>query len=208
MMSMGLNRFVGGALLFAAVNCGPPPAPTQHDIPGFGHEKGEPRAPITIVEFVDFGCSACATFALATLPSIERDWIAQGRARIRLIPYDALGTGRAAAAAAECAAQQKNFWPMHDLLFERQKEWLGRRGQRELFEKWGEELGLNVVRFRNCAQSYAVAESLKKNTRVAKARGVPGTPAFLVNGRPIVGALPYADFATALNAAAGTGRTN
>jgi protein-disulfide isomerase len=157
---------------------------------------------VVIIEFADFSCTACAAFAKQTLPSIEREWIATGRARLRIIPFDALGTGRSAARAAECAAQQNAFWPMHDLIFARQKEWLGRRGQRDRFSEWATQLGLDADEFRACWASDQGKQYLERNTRLAREHGVPGTPAFAVNGRPLVGALPYPEFDAALEAAA------
>ncbi len=96
---------------------------------------------------------------------------------------------------------------MHDLLFARQKEWLGRlgrRGQQERFAEWAAELGLDAQRFRACWDSDRSAERLERNTRLARANGVPGTPAFVVNGQALVGALPYGAFAAALETAAAT----
>src|SRR5262245_30362214 len=122
----------------------------RYDFPESGHEKGARTARIVIVEFADFSCSACASFARQTLPQIERDWIATGRARLRIIPFDALKSGRFATRAAECAGEQQAFWPMHDLLFARQKEWIGRRGQRDRFASWATELGLDAEVFRTC----------------------------------------------------------
>jgi protein-disulfide isomerase len=173
----------------------------RYDLPESGHEKGAPTARIVILEFADFSCAACAAFAQQTLPSIEREWIATGRARLRIIPFDALGTGRSAARAAECAAQQNAFWPMHDLLFARQKEWLGRRGQRDQFIAWATQLGLDPDEFRACWSSDQGKQHLERNTRLARQHGVPGTPAFAVNGRALVGALPYPEFQAALEAA-------
>jgi protein-disulfide isomerase len=172
-----------------------------YDFPGIGHEKGNPAARIVIIEFADFGCSACALFAEQALPQIEREWIATGRARIRVIPLGVLRLGRGAGQAAECASRQGAFWPMHDLLYARRQEWIGRRGQRARFEGWATELGMNAERFRACLKSDPGKLWLKRNTNLAQNHGVPGTPAFVVNGRAIVGALPYRDFAAALEAA-------
>lgn len=179
-------------------------ARAQHnfDVPASSHELGDPKAKIVIVEFGDFGCSACAVFARTTMPAIHRDWIATGRARVQFIPFDLLRTGRLAARAAECAAEQDKFWPMHDVLFERQKDWLGRGGQPEKFAGWAGELGLDGERFGTCWEEDPSKEPLDQNTKLARSLGVRGTPTFLVNGMVIVGALLYEDFAAVLERAA------
>jgi protein-disulfide isomerase len=173
------------------------------DLPGVGHERGDAGADIVIIEFADFACTACAQFAQETLPSIERDWIATGRARLRVLPFDALKSGRVAARAAECAGEQNAFWEMHDLLYARHKDWLAHSGQRAIFEGWAAELHLDMNRFRVCWNSNLGRKHLQRNTTLARTHGVPATPAFTVNGRPIVGALRYADFAAVLQKAAG-----
>ncbi|MGH7460079.1 MAG: DsbA family protein [Longimicrobiales bacterium] len=83
---------------------------------------------------------------------------------------------------------------------------LGRRGQHERFTHWARELGLDTARFRACWKSEHWARQLVLNTQLARTNGVPGTPAFVVNGRPLVGDLPYSDFAAALEAAARSAR--
>jgi protein-disulfide isomerase len=168
------------------------------DLPGVGHEKGDAGADIVIIEFADFACTACAQFAQETLPYIQREWIATGRARLRLLPFDALKSGRVAARAAECAGEQNAFWEMHDVLFARHRDWLAHRGQREIFEGWAAGLNLDMKRFRACWNSSLGRKQLERNTRLARTYGVPATPAFSVNGRPIVGALRYSDFAGVL----------
>jgi protein-disulfide isomerase len=179
-----------------------------YDLHGFGHEQGNPGASVVIIEFADFACGACAAFAEQTLPQVERDWIATGRARIRVIPLGIIAGGRSGGQAAHCAAEQDAFWPMHDLLYARRKEWLMRRGQRAKFESWARELGLNVTRFRECLGSDPWKVWLQENTRLAQTHGVPGTPAFVINGRPIVGALSYDQFAAALESASAPERSS
>ena len=155
-----------------------------------------------LIEFADFGCTACAAFARETLPRLEREWIATGRARLRVIPIDVLRSGRLAARAGQCAAEQGKFWPMQNLLFLQQRAWLGKRGQHDKFEEFALKIGVDTSRFRTCWKNEENSVRLIRNTELARLHGVPGTPAFLVNGKPAVGALPYAFFSAALDSAA------
>lgn len=169
------------------------------DVPAASHRRGDPNAKVVIVEFGDFGCSACAAFARGTMPLIKREWIDTGRARVQFVSFDLLRTGRLAARAAECAAEQDAFWPMHDLIYERHKDWLGRGGQDDKFTEWAvEELGLNARQFVTCWDEDPSKEAIDQNTKLARSLGVRGTPTFLVNGKVVVGALPYEDFAAIL----------
>ena len=185
-------------LALVAATCSPPRGGGRGGLGGVGHEKGQAEAAIVLIEFVDFACSACATFARETLPYIEREWVDSGRLRIRLVPLDVLRLGRDAATAALCAGEQNAFWPMHDRIFARREEWLGRMGQRAIFEGFAAGLHLDEASFRACWTSERPRQSIDRNNALARSHGVPGTPAFTVNGRPIVGALPYAGFARLL----------
>jgi protein-disulfide isomerase len=157
-----------------------------------------------ILEFADFACAACAAFARETLPQVEQEWIETGRVRLRVVPFDPGGVSRGAARAAECAAEQQAFWPMHDLLFEHQKEWVGRRGQGEKFEAWAADLGIDLDKFRKCWVSEAARRTVDGNTLIVRSYRVPGTPAFVINGRALVGALPYGKFTAVLDSALST----
>src|SRR5262249_49605606 len=112
-----------------------------------------------------------------------------------------LGHGWTAARAAECAGQQDAYWPMHERLFAHQQEWLGklgRRGQYLEFTRWVTEMGLDTIQFHACWKGRSWAEQVERNTRLARRNAVPGTPTFVVNGKPLVGDLPYDEFAKAL----------
>src|SRR5881628_2783703 len=91
--------------------------------------KGRRDAPVTVYEMSDFQCPYCRDFALNTLPTLEREYVASGKVRFVFInlPLTKLHANAVAAAeAAMCAAQQQKFWPMHDLLFQRQAVWAAR----------------------------------------------------------------------------------
>lgn len=70
----------------------------------------------------DFECPACAQFAFDTLPTIERDYVADGKVKLVLWhkPLRQHIRAVAAASAAECAGESGQFWAMHDLLFANQ----------------------------------------------------------------------------------------
>jgi protein-disulfide isomerase len=122
-----------------------------------------------------------------------------------VVPFDAMLAGRGAARAAACAAEQDRFWDMHDLLFEQQAEWRGRVMQRRRFKAMAALLGLDMTAFDECWSANRSRDELKRHTLLARGYGVPGTPTFFVNGRPLVGALAYREFAEHLEAAESSG---
>lgn len=86
--------------------------------------KGDPDAPVVIVEYSDFQCPFCRRWYTEVLPQLEErigDEIALAFAHFPLSQIHA--NAEAAHVAAECAGEQGKFWEMHDLLFDRQWEW-------------------------------------------------------------------------------------
>ena len=95
-----------------------------------------------------------------------------------------------AAEASLCANDQGKFWEMHDLMFEDQ------RGLSvEALTKKAESLELDGSTFETCLTSNKYAEQVKQDVMDGTVVGVTGTPAVFVNGRPLVGNVPYGELA-------------
>jgi protein-disulfide isomerase len=167
-----------------------------------GHAMGDPDAPVAVVEYADFACSACAEFALETWPRVRRELVESGRVHWRLVPFS-LGFrhGRRAARAAECAARQDGFWAMHDALFAGQGRWMRPRRPEDTFEEMAEALGLESAALRRCIDDDGPQDHLNRAQTEAEEAGVRATPTFLVNGRPVLGALPFDMFVQTVEAA-------
>lgn len=186
----------GGSAPSAVPTADAAAAPGKIDLSGLGYSRGSPSAPVTVVEFSDFGCPYCGKFALESLPELSREFIESGQVRWQYIPFE-LGifpNGGQAALAAECAGEQERFWEMHDLLYMRQREWKPSAAPEPLFRGYAQSLGLNLARFGSCYRENRPAERIALNNRVAAELGVRATPSFLVNGRPVEGALPTDQF--------------
>lgn len=169
-----------------------------------GHALGDPEAPVTVVEYADFACSACAEFAVDTWPRVRRELVESGRVYWRVVPFS-LGFrhGRRAARAGECAAIQGGFWPMHDALFAEQGRWMEPRRPEDTFEEIAEGMGLDPTALRECIDDEVPEDRLDRAQDEAEDAGVRATPTFLVNGRPVLGALPFDMFVQAVEAAGG-----
>jgi protein-disulfide isomerase len=157
--------------------------------------KGDPAAPVTIVEYTDYQCPYCARHATSTLPLVLVEMIDTGRAHyiIKDFPLDNIHPeARAAAVAARCAGEVDAYWPMHDALFLRQQEWSGLgNGINGYLATLAGDLGLDVTDFETCQASGRYDGVVQANLEEGLALGVRGTPAFFINGFPISGAQPY-----------------
>jgi protein-disulfide isomerase len=162
------------------------------------HFKGEPDAPVTIIEFSDFRCHFCDVFADEAGQQIDTTYIDEGL--VRLGYHHAAYQGEQslwAAEASECAAAQDAFWLYHDYLFEVAGE---RDFSRDNLKAFAGELDLDTDAFDSCMESGEYAEVVLGETARAQTIGVRGTPSFLINGEPLVGAQPYANFERVIEA--------
>jgi len=168
-----------------------------------GYDRGAKHAPVTVIEFADFGCRYCAQFALATYPTLADEFVKSGKVRWKYVPF-VLGmfpNGDQAARAAECAADQgtKAFDRMHDQLFRRQGEWSRNGDPTGLFRSYAQAAGLDTTRFTACYAGHEPDGRIRASNELADRMGVRATPTFFVNGYRIEGALPAEQFRTLLN---------
>lgn len=99
-----------------------------------------------------------------------------------------------AAEASECAADQGQFWPYHDLVFSRQAGENQGAFNKDKLLALAQELKLDMAQFGPCLTNDQTLDRVKGDTQEGQQVGVRGTPTFFVNGRAVVGALPLQDF--------------
>jgi protein-disulfide isomerase len=98
------------------------------------------------------------------------------------------------AEASECAAEQDAFWAYHDLLYDRQAGENRGAFNKDNLKQFAADLGLDTQAFNACLDSGKHTSLVRTETATAQSLGVRGTPAFLVNGQPLVGAQPFETF--------------
>jgi len=152
-----------------------------------GVERGDPNAPITIMEFGDFQCPSCQQFATFVKPPIDAAYVDEGIARFVFHDYPIVSAhpyAFFAARAARCALDQGSqyFWPFHDQLFSHQSTWAASPGPpMNLFEDYAATLGLDVEDFAGCLDSDRHADVISANMRLGIELGVSGTPTIFVS---------------------------
>jgi protein-disulfide isomerase len=161
-------------------------------IPKMRHFKGDPNAPVTIIEFADFQCPFCGRFFASIEPQINEAYIKSGKVRLGYWNFAFLGDESIwAAESAECAADQDKFWEYHDKLYASQSGENKGAFNKENLKKFAEELGLDTKLFNECLDSGKYTSLIKEDTSTSSALGVQSTPTFLVNGQSVVGAQPF-----------------
>lgn len=161
---------------------------------------GRADAPVTIVEYSDFNCAYCLRFHQESYPVIVRDYIDTGKARFVYKQFAILvPDSTAAAVASECAAEQGKFWVFHDLLFARRAE--GASLSAQVLDAAAVEANLDAAQFAVCRAAKPASDRAQADMNEAQQLGFRGTPAFLINGKPIVGAQPVEVFRQVLDEA-------
>lgn len=160
---------------------------------GGSPSRGNPKAPVTILEFSDFQCPYC----VRARPVVQRVREAYGdkvRFVFRHFPLDFHAQAQKAGEAAACAGEQEKFWEMHDLLWESPSKL-----QVADLKAHAGALGLDGAAFSACLDSGRHASLVERDLAAGQGYGVSGTPAFFVNGRPLVGAQPFEAFAKVID---------
>ena len=161
--------------------------------------RGNPKAPVTMIEFSDYECPYCGK-AFPTVEQLRREYGDALRIAHRCYPMPAHEYARPACAAARAAGAQGKYWEMHEYLFTHQ-ETLNTLAHAN-FGPAALALGLDWQRFKTEYDRLHADESwIEKEIKLGESWGVKGTPAFFVNGEKVDGAQPIEKFRTAIDAA-------
>jgi protein-disulfide isomerase len=166
-------------------------APSTPSIPKGSPTRGPAKAPVTIQVFSDFQCPFCSR-VLPSLTELEKRYAGRVRFVWRNMPLSFHKDARPAAQLAmEAHAQKGNaaFWRMHDLLFANQSSL-----DRGALEGYAQKVGLDLARVRTALDPGSPERALDEDEAAARAAGVNGTPAFLINGYSLSGAQPLRAF--------------
>ncbi len=179
-----------------------PLAAQSADNPLATRSKGSPTAPVTVYEMSDFQCPYCKKFAEETFPEIERRYIRPGKVRWVFINFPLTSVHGHAAAAGElalCAAQQKGFWRIHDLLFQHQETWAPLKEAGPFFVSLADSAGLSKKTLLACLQAPETREALKAEAEGSQRSGATSTPTFYIEGGLMEGAVPVGVFKRVLD---------
>src|SRR6185295_2060178 len=86
------------------------------------HVLGDPKAPITLIEYASFTCPHCGHFTVAVLPEVKKQWIDTGKVKLIYRDFPLDQTALKAAQLAECSGKDKYFGVI-DMIFATQQKW-------------------------------------------------------------------------------------
>lgn len=164
---------------------------------------GAADAPVVMVNYSEFQCPFCGRFARDTAPELIERYVEPGLLRIEWRDFPYLGEeSTRAALAARAAAAQDAFWEFHDALFADQAD---TPNSGKLTEDYliglARDLDLDMPRFEDDFHDGAGEAAIRVDFDEGLSIGVNGTPTFLVNGTPVVGAQPLDVFVQTIETA-------
>ena len=175
---------------------------------------GDKNAPVTIIEFSDYQCPFCRKFWTEAYQQIKKDYIDTGKVKFvyRDFPLSSIHpAAEPAAEAANCVREKggdEAYYKMHDKIFQEGNKLDGgdpitgpvrgtaQFGATEL-KKWAKDLGYDID---SCLDSGKYTSEVQKDLADGQAAGGQGTPYFVINGKPLSGAQPFAAFKQVIDA--------
>jgi protein-disulfide isomerase len=163
------------------------------DTAGFeGYVLGAADAPVEIVEFADYQCHVCQTFASMEFPYVKERLIQTGRVRwvYRDFPLE-FRWSRLAMHAAACAEEQGRFWEMNEAIYSTFGDWTVSRDAGAVFRRLVRDLGMDVSAYDACMNSLRHAGRIQAMGEAGGRLGVHSTPTFMIGGQLFPGLLRY-----------------
>ena len=149
---------------------------------------GAADAPVTVVEFYDPECEACAAFH-PVVKKILKEYEGKVRFVARYMPLHP--NSLSAATFTEAAGEQGKYWQAQEMLFQKQPEWGTKHGapsglQADVdsyFKEYAMALGLDLNKMDAAFAENRYAAKIERDKKDGQSLGVRQTPTFFVNGR-------------------------
>ena len=165
----------------------PPEGEKQQTVRTDSHvlDDGGPDA-VTVVEFLDFECEACAAF-YPIVEDLREQHAGDITYVVRYFPLPGHINSTQAALAAEAAAEQDRFEDMYHRLFETQAQW-GEQSEEtpEVFRGFAADLGLDMAAYDAAVADPATLARVRADKDDGERLGVRSTPSFFIDGEPVV----------------------
>ncbi len=194
---------VGGALYYNSSKASPTPSntnkptnstaaakPSPIGIPANApsganppEQMGSPNAAVTLEEFADFQCGACAG-AHPTMNEIKSLYGSRIHFIYRNFPLEIAAHDKSyeAALAASAAGMQNKFWDMQNMLFSNQKAWTSDPTYKQIWKGYAQKIGLDMAKWENDMNGFGAKNRVEADIARGKAISITSTPTLFING--------------------------
>lgn len=206
-LTLGLAGCAGGQAtqptsLEAMLAAGTGPTLEMLKEPGPLPEKtmGDPKAPVTVIEYASLTCPHCRRFHADVFPRFKRNFIDTGKVYFIYREFPIGRTAGNAAVAARCVPEQHYFAANWKFLAT-QRQWVSQEVRPDAIYKIVQEFGLTRAAFDSCMQNQTIIEGLKQVKERGRRLGVTGTPTVFVGTDKRRGGVGYDDLVELIEAA-------
>ncbi len=154
---------------------------------------GTSSAGVTLIEYSDFQCPACAAY-YPLVSQLISEFEGKLLFAYRFFPLPNHKNGMIASQAGFAAHKQGKFKEMQDMLFINQNSWANEGNPQEIYIGYAIKIGLNIEQFIADMNSDETKKFIKKQYSEGAGIGVNSTPTFFVNGAKILNPRTYDDF--------------
>lgn len=156
-------------------------------------QVGSPSAKVTLVEYADFQCPACAAYGklIKQLLSERGDKILYA---YRNFPLPQHQNAKVAAYAAYASHLQGKFMDMDSLLYENQKDWTALGDPSNTFKDYAKKIGLDMTQFEKDFNADSTRKFVEDQQNAGYKLGIASTPTFFINGKQIDSPTNYEEF--------------
>jgi protein-disulfide isomerase len=155
--------------------------------------RGNPKAPVMIVEFSDYQCPYCHQVE-PTVKELLAKYGDKVSLSYRDFPLTSIHSqALIAAKASRCGLEQGKFWEYHDQLFTASKL------EKDDLIEYARNLKLDDKQFSSCLASEKYKADIDKDLQEGRKAGVSGTPGFFINGVALSGAQGQDAFARVID---------
>jgi len=158
--------------------------------------QGDASAPVSIIEFGDYKCPICKDFNKNSIPTIEKQLVDSGKAKLYFMNYSFIYDDSIRSAKfAESVFQElgnDTFWKFHERLYEKQPD-----SKYEKTDVYSEKFLTDTLKEVASAEdvnkvvknfdAHKSDDAWKKDMDLAGKLGVTGTPTLFVNGKQFTG---------------------
>ena len=196
---IGVVLVVGLSIVGLVKLAGSSPAPSQSavNLPPISKNdisEGNAKAKVTLVEYADFQCPACAAYH-----PLVNQLLSEFNGKIfyvyRMFPLSNIHKNAIISAQAGYAAYKQNkFFEMDDMLYNGQASWQDLSDPSQTFVDYAKKLKLDTDKFQKDMNSDEAKNYVTDSQNQASSAGVNATPTFFVNGVQIANPQSYDEF--------------
>ncbi|MEA2430242.1 MAG: hypothetical protein QOI19_715 [Thermoleophilaceae bacterium] len=152
-----------------------------NSIPQQGTTLGNPKAPVTLLEFADLQCPFCRDYTINTFPSVVAKYVKTGKVKMVFQNYAFIGPDSLTAArAAEAAGKQNKLWNFIDVFYNSQGTENTDYVTDKFLTKIADGAGVDANKMLTDRQDPKVDQAIALAQQAAQQAGVNSTPTFIL----------------------------